>query len=195
MGQAVEAGVRGGPGRDREGQLVVDQGGERHAGLAGDHHLLVGLGVGDDSEARDLRPGARRGRHRDHRQAERVVLHRHLVVAHLAAAPGQDRDRLGGVDRAAAAEADQAVVVAGLELGERGGDDVGRRLLADLREGVPGNAGAVQDAGHDVQLADLDQMRIGHDQRPAEAEARENLGKLLDGTAADQELARRDDPG
>ncbi len=135
MGQAVDPGVGGQPQRHRQGQLKIDDRRRRAAGEPGDQHLLVGLGIGDDGKAGDLRAGARRGRDRDDRRAGSRDLVRHLVVAQMSAIGEQHRHALRGVDRAAAADRHQAVEIAGVQNCGSGVDDLGRRV----RDGVGKN--------------------------------------------------------
>ena len=99
------------PQRHRQGQLVIDDRRRRTAREARDQHLLVGFGIGDDREARHLGAGAGGGRDRDNRRAGKRDLVRHLVVAHPAAIGVEHRHALGRVDRTAAADRDEAVVI------------------------------------------------------------------------------------
>ena len=128
MGQTVDAGIGGQAQRHRQGQLEIDDRRGRAAGEPGDQHLFVGLGVGDDREARHLRAGAGGRRDGDDRQADLRDVVRHLVVAHLAAIGVQHRHALGGVDRAAAADRDQAVIGRLAQPLDADGDNLGRRV-------------------------------------------------------------------
>ena len=117
MGQAVDAGIGGDAGRHGEGELVIDDGGERQGAQAGDQHLLAAFGVGDDGEAGGLAAGAGRGGDGDDGQAGVVGGEGHLEVAHVRA--GVARPAMARMAMAfavsiggAAAEADQAVVIA-----------------------------------------------------------------------------------
>jgi hypothetical protein len=99
MGETVDPGIGGDARRDGKGQLIIDDGGERHGAEAGDQHFLVRRRVGDDGEARRLGARAGGGGDGDDGQARGVRHVRDLVVAHGAAAMVQDRHGLGGVDR------------------------------------------------------------------------------------------------
>ncbi len=172
MGQAVDPGVGGQPQRHRQGQLKID---DRHRGTAGepgDQHLLVGLGVGDDGEAGDLRAGARGGRDRDDRRPRPRDLVRHLVVAQMPAIGEQHRHALGGVDRAAAADRDEAVEIAVAQDADAGFDDFGRRVGHRVGEDRPRNARLVEQPGRAVEDAAARDVGIGDDQGPRQAEPR-----------------------
>ena len=195
MRQAVHAGIGGGARRHAVGQLVVHDRGERQRAETGDQHLLVALGVGDDGEARALAAGAGRGGDGDHRQRAPVGGDRHLVVAHLAAAGGEDRHRLRRVDRRAAAEADQAVEVAALQFGDAGLDHRVGRVGHGVAEHGHRDAGGGQRIEAVLHMARGHHERIGHHQRPRQAEFGQHLGDLPHRAAADLQHAGCGDVG
>ncbi len=198
MGQAVDAGVGGGALRHAEGQFVVDDGGQRQGAEAGDEHLLIGFGIGDDGEARRLRAGARRGRDADDGHQPAVRLGRHLEGAHPGAGLGRGEDGhgLGGIHRAAAAEADQAIMVAGFQHGAAGLDDGIGRVGHSFAEHVEGDAGRPQRRQQGTfDGTGGDHPGVRDHQRPAEAEQPQHLRHLGNTAAADPHEARRDDGG
>ena len=99
----------------------------RHHLRMEDHLLRVRLLVGDDAGAADLRAGAGGRRHGDDRR-DRVRVGARPPVADILEIPdrprlpGHEGDELAGIEAAAAAEGDDAVMLAGLE-------DVRRRAV------------------------------------------------------------------
>ena len=154
VGESIEAGPGGERRRQLEGQLRVGD----H--LAGQHRrvehdaLGVGLLVGDHRGAADLRAGAGRGRDRDHRRDARgrgapPVVAPVLEVPDRPRLAGHEGDRLGGIEAAAAAERDHAVVVAGAKCLDAASTcaAVG---LADVGEQIDGKVGGTRDLQHAV---------------------------------------------
>ena len=83
--------------------------------------------VGDDAGAADLGAGAGGGRHRDDRRdaggiGARPPVADVLEIPQRPGLAGHEGDQLAGVERRAAAERDDAVMAAGLERGDAGGD-------------------------------------------------------------------------
>ena len=200
VGEAVHAGVGGGARRHGVGEFVIHDRRQRQRAEAGDQHLLVMFRVGDDGEAGALAAGAGGGGDGDDRQRSVVGGDRRLVVAHLAAAGGrvggEDRHRLGGVDRRAAAEADQAVVaVPGAQFGDAGLDHRVGRVGDGVGEHPGGDAGGGQGFQRALDQAGGDHDRVGHHQRAGQAELAQDLGDLAHRAAADQQEAGRGDGG
>ena len=163
MGQAVEPGIRGQPQRHGQRELIIDDRRQRTAGEPGDQHLLVGLGVGDDGEPRHLGAGAGGRRDRDDRRSGPRDLSRDLVIAHQPAIGSEDAHRLGGVDRAAAADRDKAVE---MPLGETTGaglDDGRGRIGNRVGKYLPWDANPVQLVGHPGEMPGTCEKRIGDD--------------------------------
>ena len=85
-----------------------------------DDLLRVRRLVGDDAGAADLRAGAGRRRHGDDRRdpfgiGARPPVADILEIPHRPRLPGHEGDDLAGIERRAAAESDDAVMLAGLE--------------------------------------------------------------------------------
>jgi hypothetical protein len=191
MGQRIDAGIGGEAEGRRQGQLEVDDGGDRQAAEAGDQHFLVIGGVGDDAEARRLGAGAGRGRDADHGQRRPVGEVRHLVVANMTAARRQHRHRLGRVHRAAAAERHETIEAAAGEQPYAGLDHLAGRVGHRVGENVHRDAGAGENPDQPVDQSRLAHEGIAHDQRIPHAEALQESARLRDGAAADLHETRR----
>ena len=127
--QRVHADRRGDVRRQAERQLRIGDHQRRLHLRMEDDLLGVIAQVGDDRGAPDFRAGARRRRHADGRRDAGDVHARVPVLAILeipdrTRLPDHQRDRLAGVERAAAAERDDAVVRAA---------PVGRDAVRDVR--------------------------------------------------------------
>ena len=189
MRQAVHAGVGRRARRHAEGEFIVDDRRQRQRAEATDEHLFVVDGIGDDGEAGRFAAGAGGGWDGDDRKPRRIGLMRHLVGAHGRIAAGQDRHRLGRVDRGPATEPDQAIVVPGPQNdGSRLDDGVGR-----FGDGGAEHGGDDARCFQRVQAAPdqpgRDHERIGHDQRPGQTELGQQRCDLGDGAAADEHEA------
>ena len=138
MGQAINARIGGGAWRHAEGQFVIHNRGQGQRTQPRDQHLLIGFGISDHGEARGLTARAGGGRDANHRQRGLIGLGGHLEVAHLrtGGCGGQDGHGLGGIHRAAAAETNQAIIIAGLHGSDTGCDHgIGR-----VRHGIAEHA-------------------------------------------------------
>jgi len=190
VGQTVEPGICGQPQWHRQRQLVIDDRRERTAGKPGDQHLFVGLGVGDYREPRHLRAGPGGGRDRDDRWSGLWDLGRDLVIAHLSAIGEQHAHRLGGIDRAAAADRDKAVEATLGETTGAGLDDRGGRVGDGVGEHRPRDAGAIEMGGCPLEMPRACEKWIGDDQRVGEPEALQHPGQLGERAAANRHQAR-----
>src|SRR5207302_5954197 len=122
MGQRVHAGAGGDAGGQVYTELRVDQGdpgGDVRRAADVEFHFAVG--VGDHGPERDLAPGSGGGGDRDQRRDARVDrILPPLVLPDAAAVYRDHADALGGVDRAAAADGDQAVAALALVIAGAG---------------------------------------------------------------------------
>ena len=120
MRQRIHAGAGGDEGRHADRQLRVGDHHLRHHLRMKDDLLGVRRLVGDHAGAADLRAGAGRRRHRDDRRdapgvGARPPVADVLEIPDRALLPGHEGDELAGIEPAAAAEGDDAVMAAGLE--------------------------------------------------------------------------------
>ena len=160
-----------------------------------DHLLGVGLLVGDDAGAADFRAGAGGGRHRDDRR-DRVGIGARPPVADILEIPDRPRlsglegDQLAEVERRAAAEGDDAVMLALLEGGDAGGqvglDRVGLHLGKHRMRHL-GVAEDLQRARDDRQLG---KPGIGDEQRPLDAGGSEHLRQFGNAPRAEADGGR-----
>jgi hypothetical protein len=165
MADGVEAGAGGDLARLGEGERGIEQCDARHRLAVAARHLLVRLLIGDQRVALALAAGAGGGRNGDEWQerfGRRVGV---PVVAHPSAIGQQEVAALGGVHRAAAAEADDDVDFpvtrhreAGIDVG--GGGVLVRPVVGHYRE-----AGPLERLPHLGRMAGGDQALIGDQQR------------------------------
>ena len=181
VGQGIDAGVSGDASRYRQGQFIVDQRGSRHEAETNAEHLLVLVGIGNDGETGRFGTGAGGGRDGDDRQALLADIARELVVAHLAAELAQDRDRLGRIDRAAATEGDDRVVIARFDFIHTGQNRGFSGFGQGVGKKVAGNAGFAQCCLQVIHITQLDHHRIGNDQWVAAAQGRQYFRSLATG--------------
>ena len=179
MRQRIHAGGRGDRRRQVERQLGI---GEHHLGqeLRREDDLLdVRLVVGDDAGAADLGAGARGRRQRD--EVRQLVLDRaHLrmipgVFEHVARVRRHQRDRLGDVERRAAAEADDRIGAMRAVRRDAVIDLALDRVAPDVRNRPRRRGRQVGD-----ELREQRQRRdaaVGDDQRPLQALLVEVLGR------------------
>ena len=191
MRQAIDAGVGGGSWGNGIGQLIIHQGCKGQCAEAGDQHLLIMFGVGDDGEAGAFAAGAGGRGDRYDRQSALIGCERRLVIAHFAAARRQDRHRLGGIDGGAAAETDQAVEVALFQLQHTRFDHRVGRIGDGVAEHRHREAGFHQWIEAVPDVAGADHERVGDDQRPGQAEFGHHDGDLTHGSGADQQQTGR----
>ena len=184
VGEGVHAGARGHRRRQVDRERGVDQRDVgRDVGRAPHVELDLALGVGDHRPEGDLAPGPGGGRDRDKRWDAGMDGRLAPLVLHDAAAVhGDHPDALGGVDRAAAAQADQAVAPLPL---------VGAGALVDQGDGRVGphlgeahriETGRAQGGERLVQQARLDDPLVGDQQRAAHAEGLHLLAERFDGS-------------
>ena len=116
MGERVHAGAGGDEGRHADGELRIADHHARHHLRMEDHLLGVRRLVGDDAGAADLGAGAGRGRHGDDRRdpvgvGARPPVADILEIPERPRLPGHEGDDLAGIERRAAAEGDDAVML------------------------------------------------------------------------------------
>ena len=138
-------------------------------------NLIARSGSVIDRPERHLAPGAGRGRHGDERRdapLDGVVSP--LVPRDRAAVDGHHPDRLGDVHGRAAADGDEAVAALGGVHRGRAVDEGDVRIGAHL--GEDGRAGKLrQGRGGEPGVH---HARIGHDERPGDAEPGHELSQL-----------------
>ena len=188
--KAVDARVGSGARRHRQGQFVIHDRGQRQGALACDQHLFVTGGVGHDGEAGGLAAGSGGGRNADEGHRRAVGRMRCLLAPDVTAGGSQDGDGLGGVHRAAAAKADQAVVMAGRECGDASLDHGVGRVGHGVGKNGGDDAGGAQGPQAFLDGAGTHHPGVGHHQRAGQAVAGQNLGHPGHGAAAHQDAAR-----
>ncbi len=103
---------------------------------------------------------------------------------------GHDADPLGGVDRAAASDRDQAVATLGLILGGAGVDEVDTRVGAHSVEHDRLAVRAAQHLERGVEQTRGLHSRVGDEQWPADAQQAGLVSQLADGAQALHEPRR-----
>ena len=106
----------------------------------------------------------------------------------------EDADRLGEVDRRAAAERDQPVGLL-LAIDLHGGE---RRLLGRVRRHVVEHEAAIVGREHLEEPVDQprgDDALVGHDERSLDPERGEVLGQLLERAVAEADVGQVGDEG
>ena len=141
MRQRVHARRRRQIGRQADRQLGIADRDRRHHLRMEDDLLGVGRLLRDDAGAADLGAGAGGGRHGDDRRdavriGARPPVADVLEVPHRPRLAGHEGDDLADVERRAAAERDDAVVAAGAEDGDAGGDVAFDRIGLDVGKHV-----------------------------------------------------------
>jgi hypothetical protein len=186
--ERVDADVRAQVGRRRERELVVGDRHPREQVVVQHHHLHVALGVGDHRHARDLAPGAGRGRDRHEREPGAGDLVVAGEVAHLAAVVGGEHGgHLRRVDRAAAADRDHAVGVV-LADGRQRALDVGdRRVGLDVAE----HRGRVQPLSQRACRPLLEQELVGDHERPLDSQVGDMVGERVGRAPTDHDVLRK----
>lgn len=168
MHHRVDTGRRGDRRRQAEGQVGVEQ---RQVGqqVGRDHAHLGGLAGGDDGDRRHLGAGPGGGRHLDQRQARPACVADPEDLAEPLPCfwVGEQRDQLGYVHGAAAAETDHQLGSHAPRPPERGLDHRLGRIGEHLVVHLDGQAQA-REAGQDrIQQAEPGDPRVGHDQHAA----------------------------
>ena len=107
-----------------------------------------------------------------------------LVFDDAAVVRGHDADALGGVDRAAAADRDQAVAALRSILGGPGVDELDARVGADAIEDDRLAVRAAQDLERGVEQTRGLHARVGDEQRPPDAKQAGLGPELADGAQA-----------
>ena len=151
--------------------------------------------IGDDRGATDLGAGPGRGGHRDDGSHAlgphtRVPVLAILEIPDRPVLPDHQRDRLGGVERAATAEGDDAVVPPAA-IHRDAAADVGLDRVA-LHVGVdlaaePGAPARFHRGGDHRQRGEA---RIGHEQRTLHAEGAAGIRQLRDAAGAKADRGR-----
>ena len=182
MHQRVDATGGGDAARAGQGHHRAHQRYVRQQVIADDALFQLGHLVREDRHVGHLRTGARSGRNGNQRRPLALHLIHPEQLFQRAFMAGERGHRLGDINGAAAAQADQAIVATGpVSLGA--GLDYGDfRLRLDLVED-PVSAPAQVGQGQ-IDGAGLDQDRIGDDQRVADLQARQFGVQLFDGALA-----------
>jgi hypothetical protein len=105
--------------------------------------------------------------------------------------PAQHGDRLGAVDRAAAAEANDAIEVARLEGGQPGLNGRDRRVWHRIGKDLGGDPGRPQRCLEPTNLAMAQKELVGDDQGTIESKALEHRPDLLGCSTADPHDPRK----
>ena len=184
VGEGVDPAVRRGLGRTGHGHERVHHRCPGSQVVAGDRHLDVVLGVGQDSRMGDFGTCPGRRRHGDQRQdGARNPAFTHVVPG-FASVGEQDTDGLGQVHVAAASKAHQQVrFLPGGEVvaAEQGRN--GRLRLPAVKEGDPHTSGS-QSGLHLVGQTGFHQSLVGHHQGVAGSQFPSNLTQLIGGAPA-----------
>ncbi len=153
-------------------------------------HLAV-LGRGGDESVR-LRFAARAGRRRnaDRREKRAVGLPHALVVLHTAAIREDEVDAFGGIHRAAAADCHDRV--GAMLLGDRDArvHDLRRRILRHVIEHPRRAACRVDRFGERIDVTDLPNARVRHEQRAFQLQLRQDPGQLGPNSGPEHDLCR-----
>jgi DNA-directed RNA polymerase beta' subunit len=166
VGQGVEAGPCGQLRRQIEGQLRIGDHLPRHHRRMEHDTLLVRPLVGDHRGAADLRAGPGGGRDRDHRCdplriAPLPIVAPVLEVPERPVLADHERDRLGGIEAAAAAERDHPVVSPGAEQLHPRRDVGAGRVRLDVGEQVHGQTGGACQLERPMPDHVLGEHRVG----------------------------------
>ena len=181
--------------RQRQGQLRIGDDDARHHTRVEDDLLGRRLLAKQHHGAPGLRPRSRRRRHRHHR-GQAFGIGAGPVVADILEIPGRavlgdhEGHRLAGVNPAATAKGDDAVMIARAKGVDAGGDVPARRVGLDLREDANAkarfftNLHRVGDHGKGGEAGIGDQQGAFHAKRGA------RLGQFGDPAGAEAELGR-----
>ena len=187
VGDGVEAGRGGDRRRLGERQLrIEDRDGEGELRVAA-RHLHVRPAVGDDRVALGLRARAGRGRHGEHRQERPARVSVAAVVGHRAAVRQQQVDRLGAIERAAAAEADDGVDAPPRRERHAAVDHGRVRVDVEVVEDGALHSGLPQQPERPVDVSRLLEAGVGDDQGPREAEVAGQFADAVDGAPSEHQ--------
>ena len=183
--ERVHADVRREVARHGHRQLVVHDGDGRQQVDVEHHHLDVTLRVGDHGDLRHLAARAGGRGDCDERRARVQHLVIALVLAQRLGVRGEDRDGLGGIDRAAAAQGHEQVGVEGPVACQTGADVVVGRVGLDVGEDVAGDTRVGQEATDLAGQPALGEEPVGDEQRPVRTEAARLNRQLGQGPVSD----------
>jgi hypothetical protein len=195
VGQGVHAGGGGDVGREADGELGIENHQTRHHPWVEDDLLHARRFVEDHPGAADFRSGSGRGWHRDHRGDPAFVGPSPpiLLVLEIPERPILSRhegDHLADVERAAAAERDDAVVTAVGKGGEAELDIGPDRIRVKAREQAGGETGRLVARERLADHRQLGEARIGDQQRPLQAELAAGRRQLGDPAGPEADRGR-----
>ena len=195
VGERVHPRRRRDPGRKRKGQRRIGDDDARHHLRVEDDLLGPGLLAKQHRGAPGLRPRSRRRRHRHHRgQALRIGAG--PVIADILEVPGRavlgdhEGHRLAGVNPAAAAKGDDAVMAARAVGVDAGGDVAARRVGLDVREDANAEARGFTNLHRVGDHGKGGEAGIGDEQGALHAKGLARLGQFGDPSGAEAELGR-----
>jgi hypothetical protein len=195
VGERVHAGAGGDEARHANRQFRIGDDDRRQQFRVEDDLLGVGRLIGDDAGAADLRTGAGCRRHGDDR-CDRVGIGARPPVADIFEIPdrpdlaGLEGNQLAEIERRAAAEGDDAVMLALLERGDAGGQVRIHRVRPDLGEHAIGHLGVVEDLQRRSDDRQFGQAWIGDEERPLDAGCIKHIRQFLDAPRAEADGCR-----
>ncbi len=155
-----------------------------------DHFFSARHRIGDDAGAPDFRARARRGRHRDDRQDSRHIgtpppVVDVLEVPHRSTLARHKRDHLAGIEGGAAAEGDDAVMLALTQRLETGFDVGCDRIGLNIAEQGGRHAIAGQHLHGPRAHPQAREPSVGDQQRPRHAGSLDGGAELADAAGAE----------
>ena len=195
MRQRIHAGAGGDEGRHADRELGIGDDDRRQQLRMEDDLLGVRCLVGDDAGAADFGAGAGGRRHRDDRR-DRVGIGARPPVADVLEIPhrprlsGLEGDQLAEIERRAAAEGDDAVMLALLEGGDAGGEVGLDRVGLDVGKHRMRHLGVVEDLQRARDHRQLGKAGIGDEQRPLDAGRGKRVGQFGNAARAEADGGR-----
>ena len=197
VGEGVHSDRRGEVGGKPHGELgVEDHAARHHRGVEDDSLDVVAAGVGDGGRATGLRAGAGGGGDRDHRRHGGLVDPGPPVLAVLEVPDGagltrHERDRLPGVEGAAAPESDDPVVAPVPERRHPALDVGLDRIAADIREHRAAESRLLAGAHRVRHEGQGGEPRVRDQQGARDPELAARVGELPDAARPEADRGRK----
>ena len=163
MRHRINAGVGSGARGHTGGQAVINDGGNRHKTQAHTQQFFIVGFIGDDGEFGHFRACACGGRYRHNRHTAFMHLAREFVIADFAAKLAQNRNGFGRINRAAATQGDDDIVVTVLYPRHTCGDGAVGRFRHGVIKHISVDAHRGKQGLNFVHIAQLHHHLIGDD--------------------------------